>query len=268
MLSYQTISRGDLQSPAPSTRSSPDPILSAQLRSRFLNDITYSLGTDAEHDSAEIEQALRDENSEAELVLFAAPASSAPQTHRIRLQSPEAHTASGFIVQRPRSYYFADDMDTNTKSQFELSAIHAETIRALAKEPWLGCALPWKVKRISPAGMKGCVLEPHPDLCGAPEGHRNKGRRKGKKSRVAMRIRLRMRAATQAEEERLKKEKDEAEREKKTRRNREKKMKKKARNKAKKSVENDGATAHAGGVQDNPYMEPEIPLITTDNVKL
>jgi hypothetical protein len=197
----------------------------------------------------EVDEASKDKDNEAELVLFAAPASSAPQSQRIRLQSPETDVNGGFIIPRPRSYYFATQNDAGKQSQLEMSAIDAGTIRAIAKEPWLGCALPWKVKRISAAGIKKCVLVPHRNVDGTFDATAHKRARKGKKSRIALRTQLKARAEKQAEEERLKREKEEAEKEKKTRRNREKKLKKKAKNKAKKLAEDVGDTGPTAEVE-------------------
>jgi hypothetical protein len=233
--SYRSVNRNELCSPASSPRSSPDPDLTQKLLSRVRNEFTFTFTSQDDVNEA----APQDEEEETELVLFAAPASAAPQSQKIRLNSPGAGDAEpGFIVKRPRSYYFADEVSSEQEAEYRASAVDAETILSMSKEPWPGCALPWKVKKISAKGLTKCVLVGHgpsKTLVSVEETER-KRTRKGKKARIALRKKIREREGRKAEEERLRKEKEEAEREKKTRRNREKKVKKKLRDKAKKAA--------------------------------
>jgi predicted ribosome quality control (RQC) complex YloA/Tae2 family protein len=137
-------------------------------------------------------------------------------------------------VKRPPSYYFAQGLDAKKKAELQAVAIDGETVKELAKLPWPGCALPWKVTRISPAGLQKAVLVGHPTEIIAVTEEASKRRRKGKKTRIALRKKLQAAKAKQEEREQLAKTKEENEQAKRTRRNREKKLKKKAKEKAKK----------------------------------
>jgi hypothetical protein len=246
MIAYHAVSRTELRSPASSRQPSPDPDLTERLRSRALDEFTFT--STAEHgdhyngpDGAAVED---EEEEEAELVLFAAPASAAPQTHKIRLQSPDAARGDGgFVVKRPRSYYFADETDSEREREYQTAAVDAGTILELARMPWPGCAVPWKVKTISAKGITKSVLVGHPNVLLSVEEKERKRTRKGKKSRIALRTKIRAREGKKAEEEKARKEKEEAEREKRTRRNREKKLKKKAKEKAKKAADGENVEA-------------------------
>jgi len=240
MLSYHSVSRNDLGSPTSSPRSSPDPELTQKLLSRVRDEFTFTFTepTDANNDNNSAAQdVVEEEEEEAELVLFAAPTSAAPQARKIRLESPGAGTGEpGFVVKRPRSYYFADELDSEKEEEYKASAIDAQTLLAMAREPWPGCRLPWKVTTISAKGLQKCVLVGHPlsQLMTVEEKAKPRTR-KGKKARIALRKKIKERAERKEREEREKREKEEAEREKRTRRNREKKVKKKMRDKAKKA---------------------------------
>ncbi|KAF2274250.1 uncharacterized protein EI97DRAFT_132050 [Westerdykella ornata] len=241
MATYQTVSRTDLQSPASSPRSTPDPDVTERLRSRALAEFTFTTPDTENFDGIDGARE-EDEEDEAELVLFGGP-SAASKSHKIRLQSPDAATGDGgFVVKRPRSYYFADEESRNKYSEFRQSAIDGDTVMELARMPWPGCAMPWKVKTISSTGIKKCVLVGHPKIPITVEETRRKRSRKGKKARIAIRKLIRAKESKKAEEERIQREKEEMEREKRTRKNREKKLKRKARDKAKKVTESD-ATA-------------------------
>jgi hypothetical protein len=242
MFTYQAVRRSDLRSPVSSRHSSPD--LSDTLRSRFLEGITFTPQdiSPQGHFSAELEEAAKTDDDEAELVLFAAPPSAAPRSSKIRLQSPEVDAAPGFLVPRPRSYYFAEE-DREKRCQFELSAIDAETIRAVAKEPWPGCALPWKVRKLPSAGMQRIVLVPHQEIGAGSRDQPKKRVRKGKQSRIKMRKQLRARAEKEAEEQKLKQAKEEAEREKKIRKNRERNLKRKRAKEKARHVSEDAVEA-------------------------
>lgn len=241
--------RDDLHSPVSSPRSSPDPEFAELLRSRAQGEFTFTTTNFPEVRS--IDQTLEDEDEEAELVLFAAPTSgAAPQTHKIRLQSPDEGSGDpGFAVTRPRSYYIADEVDSEREAEYQAIAVDADTIMAMSKEPWPGCALPWKVRTISAHGIKKAILVGHPKML-VNVGEETKGRtRKSKKTRIALRKKTRAAESRKAEEERLKKEQEETEREKRTKRNREKKVKKKAREKAKKLADSGVAEADGGEVE-------------------
>ncbi|KAF2121266.1 hypothetical protein BDV96DRAFT_640662 [Lophiotrema nucula] len=242
--SAKRIRRNELQSPATSPRSSPDPDLAQLLRSQARTEYTF---TTPENDD---DAAHRSVDEEAELILFATNPSSEPQSHKIRLASPVAEQGEpGFAVKKPRSYYFADEGDSEREAELKAAAIDGKTVLALAREPWPGCALPWKVKTITPTGMKRSVTVGHSNVVVAIEESVHKRRRKGKKSRIAIRKKLQANEVKREANERLAKEKEEAEKEKRTRRNREKKLKQKARNKAKRSAE--------GAAAGSPVEEPE-----------
>ena len=144
-------------------------------------------------------------------------------------------------MKKPRSYYFADDPTEEDRLRLQAAAVDGETISDLSKLPWPGCALPWKVKKLSPAGMKREVLVHHPSKLVTVEETVHKRARKGKKTRIALRKKMQANKDKHEEQARRAKEKDEAEREKRTRRNREKKLKKKAKSQAKKLEGADGA---------------------------
>lgn len=137
-------------------------------------------------------------------------------------------------VKRPPSYYFAKRLDEKKEAELQAVAMDGETVKELAKLPWPGCALPWKVTKISPAGLQKTVLVGHPTEVIAVTEEASKRRRKGKKTRIALRKKLQAAKAKQEEREQLAKTKEESEQAKRTRRNREKKLKKKAKEKAKK----------------------------------
>jgi hypothetical protein len=237
------VRRHELDSPTSSPRSSPDPAIEGLLRSRAHNDLTYA--TIAEN--IEIDHVANSDEDETELRLFATPANAPPTIHKIRLSSPGAHGGEpGFLVKKPRSYYFADDLPSDEVARLRTAAIDAETVMRLAKEPWPGCALPWKVTKISAAGLKKEVLIGHPPTLVTVNEPLRKRKRKGKKTRITIRKRLQASKNKREEQARLEKEKEAAEREKRTRRNREKKVKKKAREVAKKTEgATDGTDEHA-----------------------
>ena len=177
--------------------------------------------------------------------LFAAPVNAPVKTQKIRLSSPGAGTGEpGLLIKKPRSYHFADEPTSEEEAAFQAAAIDGNIVLQLSKEPWPGCALPWKVRKISPAGMQREVLLGHPSSVVTVEEKMHKRTRKGKKTRIAIRKKLQASKEKHSEEARLAQEKEEAEREKRARRNREKKVKKKAREKAKKAA--DGAVQDTG----------------------
>ncbi|KAL5114213.1 hypothetical protein ACEQ8H_007915 [Pleosporales sp. CAS-2024a] len=197
------------------------------LRARLRDHFTFT--------PAEPPDAPASDDDEAELRLFADPSSAAPATHRIRLASPGAgNDAPGFLVKKPRSYYFARAPTGADCRRLAASAVDGSTIRELASLPWAGCALPWKVTKISPAGLKSEVLVGHPPALVSIGEATCRRARKGKKTRMAIRKKIEADRGKREEQARLAKEKDEADREKRTRRNREKKLKKKAKAQAKK----------------------------------
>jgi len=235
----QRVRREELESPTSSPRSTPDPELEELLRSRIRTEFTF---TTAELDATEPHNAANSDEEETELRLFATgPSDNAPKTHKIRLSSPGAGDREpGFIVKKPRSYYFADEPTSEDEIRLQAAAIDAKTILELASQPWPGCALPWKVRSISAAGMRREILVGHPQRLVTVEETIHKRKRKGKKTRIAIRKKLQVAKNKEEEQARLAREKEEAEREKRTRRNREKKVKKKAKAQAKKEEGDDG----------------------------
>lgn len=158
-------------------------------------------------------------------------------------------------MKRPQSYYFADEPTSDEEVALQAAAIDGKTILELSREPWPGCALPWKVRRISATGVKKEVLVGHPSILATVEERVHKRTRKNKKTRIAIRKKLHASKTKQQEKAKLAQEKEEAEREKRTRRNREKKVKKKAREKAKKASDEplDTVAEHTGQtIEDAP----------------
>lgn len=140
-------------------------------------------------------------------------------------------------MKKPQSYYFAEEMTSEDAAKLRAAAVSGETVVRMSRESWPGCALPWKVRTISAAGIRKDVLVGHPPTLVQLEENTHRRRRKGKKSRIALRKKVEVAKLKEAERTRLVQEKEETEKEKRTRRNREKKVKKKARDKAKKSAE-------------------------------
>lgn len=209
------------------------------MRTRIRAGFAY---TTAETDAGEVADVQDDEEEETELRLFATgPSATGLTTHKIRLSSPGAGNGEGgFIVKKPRSYYFADEPTSEDDLRLEAAAIDAKTILQLSSQPWPGCALPWKVRSISAAGLKHEVLVGHPPRLVTVEEKASKRTRKNKKTRIAIRKTIEATKNKGEEQARLAKEKEEAEKEKRTRRNREKKVKKKAKAQAKKEGGDDG----------------------------
>lgn len=226
--------REELQSPPSSPRSSPDRDLEQLLRSRIEAQFAF---TARESDDAHNLRDATPSDDEAELRLFAAPVNAPTNPQKIRLSSPAATRGEpGFAVKKPRSYYFVDERTSEEEAALKSAAVDGKTVIAMSREPWPGCALPWKVRKISPAGMKREVLVGHPPTLYSLEEPVRRKARKGKKARIALRQKLQAVQKKKSEAARVAQEKEEAEREKRTRRNREKKVKKKAREKAKKAM--------------------------------
>ncbi|KAF1961231.1 hypothetical protein CC80DRAFT_500530 [Byssothecium circinans] len=227
----KSVGRHELLSPQTSPRSSPDPAFTELIRSRTHEQFDFR-NVDTTMDSAQ-EEIIASED-EVELILFAAPANT-HQSHKIRLSSPDATTAEpGLFLKKPSSCYFADELTSEKETKYSAAALTGEEVMDMAKTPWPGCALPWKVHTITAAGLKKAVLVGHPPALVTVEETDPRRRRKGKKSRIALRKKVQTVKQKNKERSRLAKDKEEAEREKRTRRNREKKVKKKAREKAKK----------------------------------
>lgn len=202
------------------------------LRSRLQSQFIFTTRDD---DSEELRDNAAGSDEEAELVLFAGP-SKAGESHKIRLSSPEASGEPGLRVKKPRSYFFAGEVTSEKEEEYAAAAVTGADVLDMAKIPWPGCAVPWKVRTITPAGLEQTVLIGHPPVPFEVDEQTKKRTRKGKKSRIALRKKMQATNDKQAEQARLAKEKEEAEREKRTRRNREKKVKRKAREKAKKEA--------------------------------
>ncbi|KAF9701321.1 hypothetical protein EKO04_000262 [Ascochyta lentis] len=242
MPSAKRVRRDDLRSPDESPPSTPDRDIQDLLRQRMTTEFTY---TTTEHDTAHGHDAVQSDEDEAELRLFAAPANAAPATLKVRLTSPglDRGDGSGFLLKKPKSYYFADEPTSDEELALQASAIDGRTVLELSRQPWPACAVPWKVRTLTPAGMKKAVLVGHPPMLATVEEKDPKRTRKGKKARIALRKKKQANKDKQDERAKLAAEKEEAEREKRTRRNREKKVKKKAKAQSKK-MEGEG-TAEA-----------------------
>ena len=235
--------RDELRSPDESPRSTPDRDIEELLRQRISTEFAF---TTAQHDTADIHDAMQSDEDEVELQLFAAPANTAPATLKVRLDSPglDKGDGSGFLVKKPKSYYFADEPTSDEELALQASAVDGRTVLELSKQPWPACAMPWKVQTITKDGHKKAVLVGHPPALATVEEKDHKRTRKGKKARIALRKKKQANQNKTAERARLAAEKEEAEREKRTRRNREKKVKKKAKAQAKKA-ESEGTAEEA-----------------------
>lgn len=235
-MTVHSVGRDALRSPEVSPRSSPDPELTELLRSRIQSDFTFKTLND------DVDEILRDageSDEEAELVLFAGPLNT-KESHRIRLSSPDASAGEpGLLVKKPRSYFFADDLNGEKEKEYMAAAVTGDQVIEMSKIPRPGCTLPWKVCSLTSGGMKKIVLVGHPPVFLELEEQARKRTRKSKKARIALRQKMQAAGFKQAEQARLAQEKEEAEREKRTRRNREKKVKRKARDKAKKEEASD-----------------------------
>jgi hypothetical protein len=240
ILTSARVRREDLHSPASSPRSTPDPELEDLLRSKTHTEFDF---TTAEND---VQYAAHSDEDETELRLFAAPLNAAPQSHKIRLSSPgDDGGEPGLFRKKPRSYYFADEPTSEEEGAFQAAAIDGRSVLELSRQPWPACALPWKVRTISAAGMRQEVLVGHRPTLVTVEEKAHKRIRKGKKTRIAIRKKLQASKEKEGEKERLAREKEGALREKKTRLNRERKikrLKKKAEERAK-QAEDGGAGA-------------------------
>jgi hypothetical protein len=245
------VRREDLHSSASSARSTPDPELEELLRSRTRNEFTF---TTIEDDATVLQDAAASDEDETELRLFATAPDAAPQNHKIRLSSPGVGDGE-LGVKKPRSYYFAAPPTSEEMVKLQAAAVDAATVLELSTLPWPGCALPWKVRTISAAGLKKEVLVGHPPKLVTVQEAPHKRTRKGKKTRIALRKRTQATKEKREELAKLAKEKDEAEREKRTRRNREKKLKKKAKSQAKKLDGTDGAAEPVGADRDESMQD-------------
>ncbi|KAF2633428.1 hypothetical protein BU25DRAFT_486533 [Macroventuria anomochaeta] len=232
--SAKRVRRDELRSPHESPRSTPDRDIEELLRQRISTEFAF---TTTEQDAGHVEDAVQSDEDEAELRLFAAPANAAPATLKVRLSSPglDKGDGSGFLVKKPKSYYFADEPTMDEELALQAAAIDGSTVLELSRQPWPACAMLWKVHTITKDGMKRAVLVGHPRLLATVEEKDHKRTRKGKKARIALRKKKQANKDKQEERAKLAAEKEEAEREKRTRRNREKKVKKKAKAQAKKA---------------------------------
>ncbi|KAJ4378869.1 hypothetical protein N0V86_005743 [Didymella sp. IMI 355093] len=249
--SAKRVRRDELRSPDESPRSTPDRDIEELLRQRISTEFAF---TTTEQPIAHDQDAEQSDEDEAELRLFAAPANAAPATLKVRLTSPglDKGDGSGFLVKKPKSYYFADEPTSDEELALRAAAIDGSTVLELSRQPWSACALPWKVTNITKDGIKKAVLIGHPPMLASVEEKEHKRTRKGKKARIALRKKKAANKDKQEERARLAAEKEEAEREKRTRRNREKKVKKKAKAQAKKADGEavEGATQPAETQQD------------------
>lgn len=249
MLGTRQISRKELDSPQSSRPSSPDPTLEQLFQSRISSQYTFEI---AETDGIDANHVDHSDDDGIELRLFAGPSNAAPQTQKIRLESPGLDSGNpGFKVKKPRSYYFADAPTQEEQAALTAAAVDGKAVLQLAQQPWPGCTLPWKVRIISATGLKKQVLIAHPRQLLTVEEKIHKRTRKSKKTRIALRKRAQASKTKQEEKAKVALEKEEAEREKRTRRNREKKLKKKA-----KKASNDASQAPASETAAEVITEP------------
>ncbi|KAH8716946.1 hypothetical protein GQ44DRAFT_624449 [Phaeosphaeriaceae sp. PMI808] len=228
------VRREDLHSATVSPRSTPDAKIEELLRSRVQDEFIFTTAASDIADPSATKES-DNEDEEAELRLFATPSSNALKVQKIRLSSPGAGDENpGFIIKKPRSYYFADEPTSDEETRLQAAAITGDAIMELSQQPWPGCALPWKVHTTTPAGLKKEVLIGHPPTLVTVEDSMQKHKRKSKKTRISIRKKLQATKHKREELAKLAKERQEADREKRTRRNREKKIKKKAKAQAKK----------------------------------
>jgi hypothetical protein len=250
------VRRDELRSPDTSPPSTPGRGIEDLLRQRLATEFAFT--TTEQQPSGGQEDALPSDEDETELRLFAAPANAAPATLKVRLTSPglDPGDGSGFLLKKPKSYYFADEPTSDEELALHASAIDGSTVLELSRQPWPACAMPWKVTNITKDGIKKAVLVGHPPMLATVQDNEHKRTRKSKKTRIALRKKKQADKEKQDERTRLAAEKEEAEREKRTRRNREKKVKKKAKARAKKSEgENTDDTAQPVEAEGDAVME-------------
>lgn len=249
------VRRHELRSPDTSPQSTPDRDIEALLRQRLSTEFAF---TTTEQPTSDTQDAPQSDEDEAELRLFAAPANAAPTTLKVRLTSPalDRGDGSGFLLKKPKSYYFADEPTSDEHLALHASAMDGSTVLELSRQPWPACAMPWKVTHITKDGLKKAVLVGHPPMLATLQDKHHKRTRKSKKTRIALRKKKQANTAKQEERARLAADKEEAEREKRTRRNREKKVKKKAKAQAKKADgDNTERTAQSAELEQDAAME-------------
>lgn len=177
-----------------------------------------------------------DEDAELEFCLFAGPSATASApVQKIRMRSPPPTEQNpGFMVpNRNMRYYFTGNLSPAHRTQFVQAAVTGEDIIKRAAVAWPGCALPWKMIKISDPKF----VQKVEDSKGAIIGQGTKRKRAGKKARIARRKRAVAAKEKKELAERTAAEKEALERDKKTKKNREKKAKKRLRDKAKKAAE-------------------------------
>jgi Fungal protein of unknown function (DUF2011) len=208
--------------------------------SRIQQDYSYdSVSICRTSSNGSVDKGFVEENKdELEFRLFAAPVSAASQNQvpiqRVRLRSPSVENqAAGFIIPgRGSGYYFTGDINGARQAELNAVAAEGEDILQQAQSSWPGCALPWRVTTITPAGlMLGVSVS---DIDSTFNLHVQRTR-PGKRRRIALRKQAQKLKEKKEQAERTLQEKIEAEKGKRTRRNREKKVKRKAREKAKKA---------------------------------
>ena len=208
--------------------------------SRIQQDYSYdSVSICRPSNNGDVDEGFAEENrDELEFRLFAAPVSAVSQNQvpiqKVRLRSPSVEDqATSFVIpSRESCYYFTGDIKGARQAELNATAVEGEDILQRAQFSWPGCALPWRVTTISPAGstLRVSVSDINSTL-----GLHVRRARPGKRRRVALRKQAQKLKEKKEQAERVLQEKIEAEKEKRTRRNREKKVKKKARERAKKA---------------------------------
>ena len=250
----RAITRSELRSESRSP--SPPSDDEALQRLRNLNTLQFAT-KDVQMDDAPAAPAAEDEDEEMMFQLFAPTKSTTtaeqtepqPAAQKIRLRSPSLDPATTGFLQKPRpqSYYLAEPLSEQARSEIEASALSGKQILELSQIPRPGCAYDWRVlhipssyvsraARIAAAQQTAAAFSKLGQL-EAPQ----KRRRAGKKLRIKIRSKAAAAKAKQEAAQQAKALKEETEKEKRTRRNREKKVKRKAKEKAKKAQGAGGA---------------------------
>lgn len=175
--------------------------------------------------------------------------STAPRITLLRSPSPSllAQPQEGRLLRsRPNSHYFANPTPT-LQSHFVSSAISTASLHTMAKTPWPGTHLPWRVTRLTVTTSAKPAQPSQDSVRPVPQTRETKRSKPNKKRRILLRRRLAN--STTTHKPRLKAKPivrsktgeildlPPEEREKRTARNREKKLKRRQRERERKAAE-------------------------------
>ena len=141
---------------------------------------------------------------------------------QVVLRSPTPQLGDpGFVTERPRNYYFANQLDHEKAKEYEQAAISGEAVIAGLQIRYTGCALPWRMTVVQSSKRPSS----NASLLSGTLSDGKKRTRKGKKTRLAIRRRLAKDGEQKVNYGSMKLSKEQAKEEKRNRKNREKKIK-------------------------------------------